>query len=247
MTDEEKTQRETILQRVERLLALSTSSNEFEAAQAAAKAHELLLKHNMRLEEVIGKKAASEVVRERFSLSATESEKWYEYLANGTAKFNHCQILFSRLGGWKKAYTYYGRRDNIAIARETTQWISHALQVMHKTAARDYGFRRTSDDGYWNWRTNFLIAASSAVTRRLRDVRAQEMGEATEADSKALVVSMDAEVQKYIDAFATVGGRRFDTIRKLTARGVAPAMEYNCRSPGQSRVQDGGCVWLDNY
>ena len=40
-------QREKLLEKIRQLLALATSSNEFEAAAAAAKASELLMKHRI--------------------------------------------------------------------------------------------------------------------------------------------------------------------------------------------------------
>jgi ElaB/YqjD/DUF883 family membrane-anchored ribosome-binding protein len=41
-----------IVDRIAKLLALATSSNEHEAAAAAAKAQEILTEHNLRLEDI---------------------------------------------------------------------------------------------------------------------------------------------------------------------------------------------------
>src|SRR5579884_2145941 len=46
---------ETIIEKIQKLLALSTSSNEHEAALALAKAQNMLLQYNLSLEEVSAK------------------------------------------------------------------------------------------------------------------------------------------------------------------------------------------------
>lgn len=66
---------ERIISKVEKLLALGTSSNEHEAAAAVAKAQDLMEAYGLAMEQVTGRKAAKDDVREGAAFDVFEEGK----------------------------------------------------------------------------------------------------------------------------------------------------------------------------
>jgi len=80
---------EAIIRKVEKLLALGTSSNEHEAASAVAKAQDLMEAYGLAMEQVTGRKAARDDVREGTGFDVYEYGKptaWRESVLDTVAK-----------------------------------------------------------------------------------------------------------------------------------------------------------------
>lgn len=80
---------ERIIAKVEKLLALGTSSNEHEAAAAVAKAQDLMEAYGLAMEQVTGRKAARDDVREGTAFDVYERGKptaWKEDVLQAVAR-----------------------------------------------------------------------------------------------------------------------------------------------------------------
>jgi hypothetical protein len=83
---------ETIIEKIQKLLALSTSSNENEAASALAKAQKLLLLHNISMEEVEALKKPDRVyVKDSVLISRG---RWRVRLLSAIAQYNFCRMVY---------------------------------------------------------------------------------------------------------------------------------------------------------
>jgi len=117
-------QAESIVFKIKKLMALSKSSNENEAASAAAKAQELLLKYNVELSQVENVSLDREDTRlvsefkELFGLNVIQ---WKRDLAFSVAKANMCKGVSSGRGMY-----FLGKKHNIEI-----------VEFLYETIVRD--------------------------------------------------------------------------------------------------------------
>jgi hypothetical protein len=111
---------DTIVVRIKKLLALSKSSNENEAALAASKAQELLLKYQVDIAQVenVDLSTKEHYTREFKEIFGKNRIQWQVDLANTIANNNLCRIVLSGAGVW-----WIGKPTNIEISQymfETT-------------------------------------------------------------------------------------------------------------------------------
>ncbi len=97
-------------ERIRKLLALSTSSNEAEAAAAYAKAHELLKQHNLTMADVSVEEKSS--VTSRVVESNAKEEHWKRLLISEVADANYCAMVVLKWGSYFE-YKIFGREENI--------------------------------------------------------------------------------------------------------------------------------------
>lgn len=106
---------ESIVIKIKKLMALSKSSNEHEAALAASKAQELLLRYNVEMSTVDNVNLNSEdtrLVSEFHELFPLNVIQWKRDLAFAVAKANLCIGVFSGNGMY-----FLGKKVNIDISR----------------------------------------------------------------------------------------------------------------------------------
>jgi len=172
---------DNILEKIRRCLALSTSSNEHEAAAALQKAHELLVKHNLALEDIytrFGNKPAMMDVRVPLG-----HQDWKRILVSRVASFNYCYGMF--VGS---DIQIIGRPDNVAATAEMSAWLINQLEVLATSATILYeGSHRMS------YRNSYLLGAVTTIRQRLKAIRQQENANPT---TTALVV-LDSEAEAY--------------------------------------------------
>lgn len=171
---------DTIVIRIKKLLALAKSTNENEAAVAAAKAQELLLKYNIEIAQVDGVDLSKKehYTREFKEVFGKNRIQWQVDLANSIAKNNLCRIVLSGKGIW-----WVGKPTNIEIAQymfETTmrdlediaekRWKQilqlRDLQEKHPDAKlfTDYGLKTVHGK---TWKASFYVGAVRTISDRL--------------------------------------------------------------------------------
>lgn len=132
-------QAESIVVKIKKLMALSKSGNENEAAFAAAKAQELLVKYNIEMSQVENVKLDREetrLVSEFKELFGTNKIQWKRDLAFAVAKGNMCKGVSSGTGMY-----FLGKKANVEVA-----------QFMYEVIVRD--IERIADD---NWKQILVI------------------------------------------------------------------------------------------
>lgn len=146
------------LSRVQKLLALATSSNVHEAAQAAAAAQALIDRH--RLEGLLAGEAAEPVTdgADEPLERARRPRRWRAVLAAALAEANGCMAWSAERGGQTELYVL-GRAEDRAAVRALWEWLAPRIEWLSAThaAGRDRAFHEA-----------FRVGAIDAVTRRLR-------------------------------------------------------------------------------
>lgn len=112
------------LAKIQKLLALSESPNEAEAASALAKAHSLLEKHNLSMEDIVQKQ--DKEVPGMYLFSQGEHPAWYNALINNLADLNYCAIVKvqSKNGD---TYTIIGKRINSLAACNMIDYLASTV------------------------------------------------------------------------------------------------------------------------
>ena len=97
-----------IIDRVNKLLALATSANEYEASAAAAKAQEILTEHNLGLEDIKTDQKSPALPIEQITIGSNSRKVyWKGFIANAIANANFCKMWW--MGG---RMVVVGRRHN---------------------------------------------------------------------------------------------------------------------------------------
>jgi hypothetical protein len=196
---------ESLLDMIRRLLALSGSPNEHEAAAAMAKAQQLLLEHGLSMEEI-----AASGSDDRWE----ESEVWQGGRAGQEASFiNEVLILFFFVKIiWRRdrflkrtSLLFFGRPQHVAVAR----YVFAYLQRVYRQLWTDYG--RRSSLGR-EARGAFFLGLSKGICHRLHRERQPETAGASTVG--ALVV-VERELQTAFD-------RRKGNMPKQRQRPISP-------------------------
>lgn len=215
-----------VVERIQKLLALSESANEHEAGLAAAKAAELLMKYNLTMDKVELSPEEVEVGYETMLyVNTKKAQRWEQRLAYDVARFHFCEVLVS------PHHIYFvGREANREVAMYVFTQLAERLHKLARKETRAYIKRQK---GFWNearalhpelpefdhrihlkganhhkaWRAAWLDGAVSGIRDQLET---QRTAKATEG-SKALVVVRGQEVSEFVE-------QQFPNTRKKAAR-----------------------------
>lgn len=126
--------KEEILKKIEKLLALAGNNpNENEAIAAALKAQELMAKHNIELAEVQGADSKKEITKEVYELrrSSHNVSKWKYTLSHIIAKNFCCRTYAIN----RKDIVFYGYEKDAKIALEVFRFL---FETGNRLAERHY-------------------------------------------------------------------------------------------------------------
>ena len=178
-----------IVDRIQKLLALSESPNEHEAALALQHASALLLKYNLTRAEVEGRAMTQDGVAERRIEIAGRLTDWHRALAVEVTDHCFCRCVYSRRG-----FIFVGNRDNLEATRLLFSWTLRQLQrisleAMLANAGRGKRAAR--------WRFNFCLGVVLRIVQRLRETRKVQ----AESDEQVpgLILVHEAAAEKYIE------------------------------------------------
>lgn len=166
-----------VLSKVKKLLALSSSSNEAEAALALEKAHHLLKEHNLSMNQI--EKDTLYDIKETVFHSFTNESKWKTVIIMGVAKANYCDTL-TRTYGKHKESIIIGKEHNILVAVEITKYLIDTVERLCKVLPA-------------NMRVSYKNGIAYRLYQRLEDSLKKEKVECT-----ALVVQEEKMVDAYM-------------------------------------------------
>ena len=203
---------EKVMDRIKKLLALSTSSNPNEAAIAAAKAAQLMAEYE--LEEADLRVESGEANQDPIDatdwdgISGKRTSQWRGYLVTGLLKAFHCHGWYEttfvyRPGARRRSgvvkFRIVGRRTNVRTANYMYLYLENELLEMSEKAWNGLSASTASLCHGKHWKNSFLLGAAMEINRRLTEqVKAQE-AILKDTTSKALIlVRQDhTEVDKY--------------------------------------------------
>jgi hypothetical protein len=183
-----KSDLENIVEKIEKLLSLSTSPNEAEAIAAFAKAQELMLRHNLSMKDV--EKVKSQQDEQKVDYEPIYSAKkvlvWRTILAYGVSVSNHCVSLTARYDG--EAYiVLVGRKINTTTAKIQFEYLATTVERISKEVKPS---NRVSPGRY---RNSFRMGMAYRLQERMVEISEKQKQEgilATEdsVGASALVV-----------------------------------------------------------
>ena len=203
--------REKILDKIKKLLALSKSDNPHEAALAAQRASDLLLKHNLEMADVETFDAKSRVdyVTERFNFAADiphNQRSWRVDLAVTVGNNNFCRtVTWSNTRSGTRKYSgisFIGKPDNIAVSEYLYTYLAREIAALADREWKRYGlgYSHKGTRDYWDyvpnnatkWKKDFAAGAIYEIGKRLREMRRQAME--SDSSTRALVLVTDKEL-----------------------------------------------------
>lgn len=176
---------------------------EAEAASAAAKANELLLKYNLELERIIGL-SDSEIEKEMNVSFSQGRLEWDKYLTICVAKHNLCAILRKTFSG--AVLTDYcqdacvgiyifGRATNVRATEMMLDWIREQMFLIFAEEKKKYVKLPSK------YKNSFMYGMGRRIDERLKESR--ETFE-IEDESKAMVLRVDKEARDFMKTLMEV-------------------------------------------
>lgn len=188
------TELDGIVSKVRKLLALSQSSNEHEAALAAARAQDLLFRYNLEMSTVEGIEHKQPYDRHQLDLGTGKALEWKRDLIWCLCRYNFCKAV-----SWSgtKAMSIIGQRHNYEAVIGLYEYLTSAFARMVERAFTEYRLAGGTDH-HMSYKTSWLAGAVLGVNAQLREQR--KANESESAASSALVVTTEAELEAAAEA-----------------------------------------------
>lgn len=178
------TEREKVFSKIRKLLSLSNSPVQAEAEEAARKAHALLLKYNLSMQDVSGE--VPEVKEEVYS-DGYRRKKWRNALLTAIADVNFCAMVTHCYEDGYYRYMLVGKEHNIQAAK----WMGEYLVGVVERISR----REIPKNAKAKYREDFRYGMAMGIARNLRDLKQQD---AVAPESRALVVTEGKLVEEHL-------------------------------------------------
>lgn len=182
--------RERIIEKVRKLLALSNSSNEHEAALAAAHAQRLLAEHNLAMSEL---EVKEEGAGEAELLVAKTVAKWLSSLFATVANAFDCFPIVTTNQD-NSRLRFIGVGEDPGVAACTLQYLIKDLRRLASGYLSNLELRdgKQAAADRQRIRTSYLLGGVHGIRQALQNQKAQ-----TPTTSKALVPIKDALIKQY--------------------------------------------------
>jgi hypothetical protein len=227
--------RDKVVDRIRKLLALSQSSNEHEAASAAARAAQLMAEHQVceaSLEEL------DEPILSSVLDAGGRLPSWKRTLAIGCARGLGCEAYLRR--------ERTGEREQGQVVVVGTPAAQSAVAYMYGYLVReverlaDQAFearaRQGTRRGARHWKGAFRLGAAAEIRRRLIEQRKQTIDRARDSrESAQALVHLDDMAARIAAALAKLPLRHVRTRRAVSADGYGAGA-----IAGQSVALEGG-------
>lgn len=214
MTNQDKVR---VLDKIRKLLALSTSPNEHEAASAAEKVQVLLAEYNLTLADVGGGAQAGEEVVQSES-PETDSRPWRRRIGTGVARMYFCGYFFTyrkeyipsrKIGGYIRydKHTFLGLEHNAVVARAMFEYLIATIERLSKSGSSGMPAKERS-----SYVTSFQHMASLRLAKRIHErIEAAKKGmiksETTGKNLPALLNLYEKAEEQVKEAFEEIGVR----------------------------------------
>ncbi|EKD40817.1 MAG: hypothetical protein ACD_74C00157G0002 [uncultured bacterium] len=185
----------TIIERVRKLLALATSSNEHEAALAAAHAQRLLAEHNLAMTDI---EASQETMAaNKVDINAAKTfPKWIQLLLAGVSEAFDCQAFHYRSG----KIIFIGVGADAQVAAYTFTYLQGTIRRL----CRDY-MKNHPSQGFMSPRKTTLVRNSYFLGAALTVFDAlMKQKEETPVTTGALVPVKDALIKSAVNELGKV-------------------------------------------
>ncbi len=193
-----------IIEKIQKLLALANSSNEHEAALAAAHAQRLLSEHNLAMADVEAKQQRPQSADKVVTTVAKTLPKWVRNLSAGVCTAFDCQAIHHPAQG---KMTFIGVGADVQVASYTFSYLDRTIRKLCSSFMK----YRVNDSNLPNrnrelMRQSYYLGAVSTINSQLVQQKVQ-----TPITPGALVPIKEGLIKKAMSelgAIRTVRGRR---------------------------------------
>jgi hypothetical protein len=215
-----------IVERIKKLLALSSSQNPHEAALAAAKAQELLFRHNLSLAmvEAALEGGSSAYVSDRFDSGGWMH--WRRRLLAAVARNNFCRgVSYQQT----RDVGIVGEPHNVTVVKHLYAFLVREVMRLADLGAKEQ--HGLDEEESRAWKRSFYLGAVRTIAQRLATQRQRDIS--ADPQAAALVVRKDQELDEaYREHFPTAQSNEDD-------EEGAPAPARQDRGPSRPRRTDG--------
>ncbi|MBI5249922.1 MAG: DUF2786 domain-containing protein [Desulfomonile tiedjei] len=196
--------KEEVISKVRKLFELSGSPNENEAALAAAKARELLARHNLSMADLSTDELKSAIAATEASVKVGKVlRNWEKGLLIHIARGFECEHIIRRRQGCSPLLTFIGTEADAEVASYTFQFLYRELnRLVDRTLPR---LKRENRN--WNTaslRYAYLDGAVKRIGERFRE-RTQAVRTAESNGCRELVLVKDEIIRNYMaSAFSSI-------------------------------------------
>jgi hypothetical protein len=158
-------ERKKLVDKARKLVALSKSPNEHEAASAAEKMQALVAEYNLSMLEVmqepdhVGNRI---VIIDREIITA--SNPWRRRLANALAALYFCKYFYTPFGKSKNQHCFVGLEANVAVTKVMFTYLLGAVNALATKGAKGLPKREQSP-----YRVTFREACTSRLCARIHE------------------------------------------------------------------------------
>ncbi len=182
---------ERIVEKLQKVLALTNSPMEGEAQAAAHKLEELLTLYNLNIADLEMKgKAKSNVLEEDHDLGKA-AFTWKLNLAEGIANYYYCCPIVNR---YAKTVKFVGRKDNVESLKMLYGWLIDQIRRISGDERKLYMQRTEEHVDPLRWQVNFGVGAVSRLKEMLK-----EKTDRNNQSVMALVVHHETEISDFLE------------------------------------------------
>lgn len=188
-----------IISKLRKILALTESPEENEAASAAAMLQRFLVEHNLSISDLEQKGAKAAAITEGAIDLGKAAFNWKLDLAEEIAEHYFCVGIISRR---RKTVTFAGRPDNVESLKMLYTWVIDQIKRLAKDERRAHQAESGEHIDPLRWQVNFGRGAVNRLMDRLSKAKRD-----LDASTTALVIHHAKEVSDYTEKKY---GRRYD-------------------------------------
>lgn len=192
-----------LIEKIQKLLALSESCNENEAHSAMLKAQELLVKHKLSMQEVKEYKTNHISIKEKISKVTFKKAKWKVVLAQVIADNFGCYLYLKTRGN--HTIVFFGREEDALICNIVLEYALDCINSVVKKLRSIYIKKGLSTRGIEN---DFALGFIRGLQDRLEEQKRknQEWGLVLVKDEDVVKAYNDITFEKEVNT--TVGIKR---------------------------------------
>lgn len=154
-----------IIEKIKKLLALASSSNEHEAALAAGHVQRLLAEHNLAMADIEASRKPDKADRVETAVSKT-LPKWLRHLSAGVSSAFDCQAVHHPATGMM---TFIGVGADVQIAAYTFTYLDRTVRKLCGSYMKQHVSPGLANRHRELLRHSYYLGAVSTITGRLRE------------------------------------------------------------------------------
>lgn len=185
-----------IKDKLAKVLALTTSPNEGEAAAAMLHLQRLLKQHNLTVADLEAKGQAKPEIQKRGYDLAKAAFKWKLNLAECIAEFHYCYAIVNHNA---KTVNFIGRPDNVEALEMLYGWLIEQIRQLSTRTRKEHIQTTNEHIDPLRWQLQFGLGVVSRLDDRLAEIKARREKEMADEAGTALVVHHGAEISDWLE------------------------------------------------